>query len=184
MKRLLFQGIATVLLLMTLLVACVPDDTSMSTPPLSEDFPTATPIPTIVLRAAPTRNFTLVTGEETSLAQWKGKGVVLNFWATWCVPCRAEMPLLAQFDQSQEQVEVIGVNYLEDRESVAGFVQNFNIPFPVVVDQRGFIAGELNIKGLPTTVFINTEGQIVGSHVGPVTEEMLEEMLAQMVPAS
>lgn len=180
MKRLLFQSITLALMLMALLVGCTPaaEPTPITFPP---NAPTLTPIPTIALGPAPTRTFTLATGEETSLAAWRGKGVILNFWATWCIPCRTEMPLLADFNANQEDIDVIGVNYIEDQQSVEGFVANFNIPFPIVVDQRGFLAGELNVKGLPTTVYINTEGQIVGSHIGPVTQEMLDAMIPLML---
>lgn len=123
----------------------------------------------------------MLGGEETTLERWRGQGVILNFWATWCFPCRVEMPLLAEIDERYDDVVVVGVNYLENQESAAGFVSEFDIPFPIVVDDKGWLSGELGIKGLPTTIYINADGQIVGSKIGPVTESELEAIIPMLV---
>lgn len=154
------------------------------TPLPTSDVPTITPIPTLEPRPAPELTLTMLGGEETTLEQWRGKGIILNFWATWCFPCRAEMPLLAEIDAKHEDVVVVGVNYLENQESAAGFVREFDIPFPIVVDDRGWLSGELGIRGLPTTIYIDANGQIVGSKIGPVTEAELEAIIPLLVESS
>ncbi len=164
-----------VLILIATLIGCSQPASDVPLP--TSDVPTITPIPTIAPRPAPDLTFTMLDGTETTLAEWQGQGVILNFWATWCFPCRAEMPLLAEIDGRHDDVVVVGVNYLENQESAAGFVREYDIPFPIVVDDKGWLSGELEIRGLPTTVYINADGQIVGSKVGPVTEEELEEVI-------
>lgn len=170
------------LITLTALIGCSQPPTNIPLP--TSDVPTITPIPTIVPRPAPDLTLTMLGGEETTLEQWQGQGVILNFWATWCFPCRAEMPLLAEIDERYEDVVVVGVNYLENQESAAGFVNEFDIPFPIVVDDKGWLSGELEIKGLPTTIYINADEQIVGSKIGPVTEAELEAIIPSLVDSS
>ncbi len=175
-----FWLLSTIILTtLAILLGCSQPTTD--TPLPTSDVPTITPIPTMAPRPAPDLPLTMLGGEETTLEQWRGQGIILNFWATWCYPCRAEMPLLAEIDSKYEDVVVVGVNYLENQESAAGFVSEFDIPFPIVVDDKGWLSGELEIKGLPTTIYINADGQIVGSKIGPVTKAELEAMIPTLV---
>lgn len=171
----LWRSAPFVLLLIATLIGC--SQPASNAPLPTSDVPTITPLPTLAPRPAPDLTLTMLDGTETTLAAWKGQAVILNFWATWCFPCRAEMPLLAEIDARYDNVVVVGVNYLENQESAAGFVREFDIPFPIVVDDKGWLSGELEIKGLPTTIYINADGQIVGGKIGPVTEEELEGVI-------
>lgn len=124
---------------------------------------------------APERPLTTLEGEEVSLQTWQGQGIILNFWATWCVPCREEMPALAKIHEENPDVIVVGVNYLENAEATRGFVEELNLPFPIIVDEKGFLVGDMYVKALPTTFFINKEGNIVMQHIGVLDEQLLSE---------
>lgn len=139
-----------------------------------------TKVPTITAGPAPTLTFKTLAGEEVTLEKWRGKGIILNFWATWCYPCRLEMPDLAAIHQEHDDIVVVGVNYLEDAETAAAFVEEYNLPFPIILDQRGWLISEMNVKGLPTTYLINPAGQLIGSHIGPLDQEALQEMVKRL----
>lgn len=139
-----------------------------------------TKVPTITPGPAPTLTLKTLEGEEITLEKWRGKGIILNFWATWCYPCRVEMPDLAAVHQANEDIIVVGVNYLEDAETAAAFVEEYQLPFPIILDEKGWLIGEMNVKGLPTTYFIDPEGQLIGSHIGPLNEEALMEMVERL----
>lgn len=139
-----------------------------------------TKIPTITPGPAPALTLKTLAGEEITLEKWRGKGIILNFWATWCYPCRVEMPDLAAIHQANEDIIVVGVNYLEDAETARAFVEEYKLPFPIILDEKGWLIGTMNVKGLPTTYFIDPEGQLIGSHIGPLNEEALMEMVERL----
>ena len=137
-------------------------------------------IATLTPGPAPTRPLTTLDGEEVTLQTWQGKGVILNFWATWCYPCRQEMPDLAKIHQENQDIVVVGVNYLENAESARDFVQELDLPFPIIVDEKGFLSGDLHVKALPTTFFINSEGHLVTQHIGVLHQETLTTAIEQI----
>lgn len=139
-----------------------------------------TKVPTITPGPAPTLTLKTLAGEEITLEKWRGKGIILNFWATWCYPCRIEMPDLAAIHEANDDIIVVGVNYLEDAATAEAFVEEYELPFPIILDERGWLIGEMNVKGLPTTYFINPEGQLIGSHIGPLDQEALMEMVERL----
>jgi thiol-disulfide isomerase/thioredoxin len=139
-----------------------------------------TKVPTITPGPAPTLTLKTLEGEEITLEKWRGKGIILNFWATWCYPCRIEMPDLAAVHEANEDIIVVGVNYFEDAEKARAFREEYNLPFPIILDEKGWLIGEMNVKALPTTYFINPEGQLIGSHIGPLNEEALMEMVERL----
>jgi cytochrome c biogenesis protein CcmG/thiol:disulfide interchange protein DsbE len=129
-------------------------------------------------RAAPP--FTLPhlgSDEELSLASLRGKVVVLNFWASWCNPCKGEAPLLesAWNRYKDEGVVVVGVDAQDFDVDAQRFVDNAGITYPVVRDRHGSTLGHYGVTGFPETWFIDARGRLVGEHVvGPLTEEDLE----------
>jgi len=109
---------------------------------------------------------TLLDGKKVTVAQFKGKPLVLNFWATWCPPCRMEMPELQKaYDTYQKTVQFLAVG-LDDTNDVKRFVRDRKITFPVAVDEEGVLADHYGVEPIPATFFINSGGKIAGQHVG------------------
>ena len=128
----------------------------------------------------PAPDFRLETpgGELVSLSDFRGQVVVLNFWATWCTPCRAEMPefqALWEEHQVQGDVVVLAVNLQEGREQVNGFIEDFGLTFPVVLDASGEVLDQYGLPGLPGTFFIDASGVLQGRVLGPLDVDRLRE---------
>lgn len=120
------------------------------------------------------------------LSDYEGSPVVLNFWASWCVPCREEMPALEQAYQeySREGLILLGVNqsYMDDLAAAQAFVQELNLTFPSVRDDTGTISeGRYRVLGLPTTVFITPEGQIAHVQIGQLTESQIADFTQKLI---
>jgi peroxiredoxin len=115
-------------------------------------------------------------GGEIRLSEQRGKAVIVNLWATWCGPCRKEMPqFVAAYDRYQaEGLEIIAVNVQESPSIVRPFVDDFGMDFPVALDRRGKVSDEFRIIGLPTTYFIDREGVIKSVFRGPFLERLKE----------
>lgn len=107
-------------------------------------------------------------GEEVSLSDYEGKVVMLNFWATWCGPCRAEMPDMARlYDKYKELGFVIlAVNQQENASRVIGFKRELELDFPTVLDPFGRTGLKYGVRSLPTTYIIDKEGRTLGGAIG------------------
>ena len=101
-------------------------------------------------------------GGEIRLSELRGKGVIVNMWATWCGPCRKEMPqFVAAYDSYQDRgLEIIAVNVQESPSIIRPFVEDFGIDFPVALDRRGTVSDDYRIIGLPVTYFVDREGVV------------------------
>ncbi|MDR3166922.1 MAG: TlpA family protein disulfide reductase [Treponema sp.] len=110
----------------------------------------------------------LTDNSPLTLADFKGKVVFLNFWATWCGPCRAEMPSMeALYQRFKERgFEIVAVNYRENRKTVDAFTEQYNLTFPITLDPSGRINGLYGVDAFPTTYIIDREGKIVTRVVG------------------
>ncbi|MDR1625485.1 MAG: TlpA family protein disulfide reductase [Spirochaetia bacterium] len=125
----------------------------------------------------------LLGGKTQTLSALKGKIVFLNFWATWCPPCRAEMPDMEKLYQrfKNEGLEFLTVNIREDEEAVKTFMNEFKLTFPVVLDYNGDAATKYGIRGIPTTYIIGRDGRIIAAAVGGrqwYSQEMLNAFRA------
>lgn len=116
---------------------------------------------------------TTLSGEKIILSELRGKVVILDFWASWCGPCRMEMPFLInlynKFDEAKnKQFEIIAINLDEHSEDMQKFVKALKtaIPFPVIPDPKGKLPELYQVKGMPTTVFIDKQGLIRFRHTG------------------
>jgi thiol-disulfide isomerase/thioredoxin len=129
--------------------------------------------------AAPDVMLPSLSGETLSLSQLKGKPVLMNFWATWCVPCREEMPMIVDAAKKYERtgLSVLAVNVQEGEALVKPFVDEFALPFPILMDKDGAVVNRYRVRGIPTTVFIDREGIIRSVYLGPMTEEILNTQL-------
>jgi len=118
-------------------------------------------------------------GQELSLASLRGQAVVVNFWASWCVPCRDEMPLIEQFWESEQGhgVTIVGVGVLDDETSLREFLQSFHITYPTGIDADGTTARTYALVGLPTTVFVSPGGAVVRRWEGPLDQSKLQSFI-------
>ncbi len=120
-------------------------------------------------------------GNTQSLNRYREKWVIINFWATWCGPCISEIPELVAFaDRRLEQVRVVGIAFEKTPvDEIRAFVAEFGVTYPVLMIGEQPLVPMEPLKGLPSTFLISPEGQVVVSHVGPVTAEQLTHWLAQ-----
>ncbi len=135
----------------------------MEAPPMQEPKP------------APRFSLSSATGEKVSLSGLKGRPVIVNFWATWCIPCLEEMPELDRFLRSRKEtgLEVLLINYKEPKKVVSDFMEKKDFSFKILLDESGETADKFGVFGLPTTYFITRRGIIVYTHIGRLTDEIL-----------
>ncbi|MCW8891487.1 MAG: TlpA family protein disulfide reductase [Sedimenticola sp.] len=121
-------------------------------------------------------------GKDRSLAEFSGKWVIVNFWATWCPPCIDEMPELELFHEKHKDRDavVVGVN-MEDisLEQLKVFLEDMFISYPILLAPSDGRTTLGRIPALPTTLLISPQGELVARHVGTVTAEMIEKMIEQ-----
>ncbi|WP_019241385.1 MULTISPECIES: TlpA disulfide reductase family protein [Bacillus] len=127
-------------------------------------------------------DFTLenLQGEQVSLSDYKGKKVILNFWATWCGPCREEMPDMEKYYQEAgDSIEILAVNMDTDND-VKGFVENYHLTFPILLDIKDEMSRPYDIISFPTTYFIDEQGIIKEKHIGQMSYETIVEIMGNM----
>jgi thiol-disulfide isomerase/thioredoxin len=134
----------------------------------------------------PAPEFTLpdLDGEMLALSDLRGQPIVLNFWASWCGPCRAEMPELQRLHEQlgPAGVVVLGVNQQESQQEVIRYRQELGVDFPTVLDQRLGVSREYAVNSLPTTFFIDREGTIRHMFIGPMTDAVMADNLRSIYP--
>jgi|CXWL01.1.fsa_nt_gi thiol-disulfide isomerase/thioredoxin len=116
----------------------------------------------------------------TTLSGMKGKVVWLNFWATWCVPCKKELPDIQKlYDEKRDEgLEVLIINYQEPQAKALEFLPKIGIALPVVIDRSGEIYEQYKLTGLPDSFFVGRDGTIAALYYGFVTEEIARGRLA------
>jgi peroxiredoxin len=132
----------------------------------------------------PAPDFTLPTslGEEVTLRDLAGQPVALNFWATWCAPCRVEMPAFQQASvQYNGRATILGVNQGEAAKNVADFATEYRITYPLLLDTDSQISQLYEVRGLPTTLFIDANGIVREVVIGAVTEAVLQDRLESLL---
>lgn len=191
--------LATLLALLMLLSAC-----SAGAPPgaasVAGDAITLADLPAGVGRGFPTAqldqsaqtgsltegqtppNFQLLLddGRRLSLQDLRGQPVLLNFWATWCGPCRLEMPEVVRAAATSPDLVVLAINVQESLEQIQPFAEEFQMMLPVVRDTDGDLRNLYEVRGMPTSVFIDREGKIFTIWPGILTADLLQEILGDM----
>ena len=142
--------------------------------------PTAT-----VGKAAPDFELQNLDGQSISLSDLKGKPVLINFWATWCGPCVSEMPYLQEIhdEWSGKGLVVLAINIGDSSSEAEQFLQNHNLSLPVLLDTGKVVAQRYNIRGIPTTFFIDKDGIIQEKIIGAFpNKEAIENRLSKIMP--
>ena len=134
---------------------------------------------------APTFSLEAMTGETITLADYAGTPTILNFWASWCPPCRAEMPALQSvYDQYPGAISILAINTANQDilVSATGIKTEFGLTYPILLDFTGSTQEEYAISSLPTTFFIGSDGVINKVQIGgPLTEASLRVWIEQML---
>ena len=137
------------------------------------------------LVGAPAPDFTLLdlAGQPVTLSTFRGQVVILNFWASWCPPCRSEFPLLqsAYEDRADDGLIVIAVNQEESSAEATRFADEFGLTMPVVLDSTGEVGEQYRLLGLPQSVFIDKSGIVRAVQIGEVTNETLTEKIEDLL---
>jgi cytochrome c biogenesis protein CcmG/thiol:disulfide interchange protein DsbE len=135
--------------------------------------------------AAPTFTLTTFEGETIALDELKGQVVVINFWASWCPPCREEAAYLERtWRKYQDQgVVFVGVDYADTEKAALAYIGEFDITYPNGPDTGTRISQAYRIRGVPETFFVGKQGQLRGVHIGPLKppqlDKKIEELLAE-----
>jgi thiol-disulfide isomerase/thioredoxin len=132
--------------------------------------------------AAPDFVLPAVVGPDITLTELRGKPVVLNFWATWCPPCRAEMPYFEAVSQNYAgRVAIIGVDQGETLEQVARFASSVGVTYPLLLDEDSSVSRVYQVNALPTTFFIDRRGVVREVHTGIISQAVLEERIERLL---
>lgn len=120
-----------------------------------------------------------LNGNKVALSDFKGKKVFLNFWATWCPPCKAEMPDIEKLYQETKNTElvILAINVGEDKKTVQDFIKDKGYNFPVLLDVKGEISQMYQVTGIPTSYFIDTEGYLDDGATGAISLESMKEFV-------
>lgn len=142
---------------------------------------------TVAVLSRPATDFTLplydTFGGATDfrLADYRGKVVVVNFWASWCPPCREEAPVLERTWRAYKDQNVIflGLDIWDTEKDARAYMREFNITFPNAIDERGSTAVEYGVTGIPETYFITPDGRISRKVIGAISQSLLEQSIAE-----
>ncbi|MBE3145120.1 MAG: TlpA family protein disulfide reductase [Planctomycetes bacterium] len=145
--------------------------------------------PPIAIIGKPAPDFSLknMEGKMINLSAFHGKVVLINLWASWCPPCRYEMPgIQAAYEKYKDEgLVVLGIDFTvqDNLQGVKEFIQELKLTFPILLDETGDIsAGLYGMRGLPTSFFIDSEGILKRIQVGAMLPEKLDEYLAEILP--
>ena len=125
---------------------------------------------------------TTLSGEVVSIADYRGKVVMVDFWSSWCVPCRVEGPILSEtyLEWRDRGVEFVGIAIWDSEGPVLDFIELHGIEYVNAIDASGLTAVDFGVTGIPEKFFINTEGEIVRKVIGPNTRETLDSILTDL----
>jgi len=121
-------------------------------------------------------------GSKRQFSEWAGKNRIINFWATWCAPCRREIPMLKAFQEQHgvDGFQVIGIA-VDSPESVVGYAEDTKFNYPILVGEQDAMAvaesSGISFVGLPFTMIVTKDGSLVGAHMGEVHQQQLDDIV-------
>ncbi len=186
MRTLFFLLITTLVL-----AACSAREPAVRSTPVSGSAPNVASVSRLVAGSgerapqrgdsAPDFSFELADGSTVALSDLRGRKVLLNFWATWCFPCREEMPALEETLAlyGDDEFAIVAVS-IEESRLINEFGREFGLSFPLVSNQAGDISQYYGVSGLPTTFFIDREGVVANRHLGALDRAEIDEILASI----
>lgn len=133
-------------------------------------------------QTAPDFLLTTLEGEEARLSEFRGQPVIINFWATWCPPCRAEMPDLQKLYEA-EDVEILAVNLTESEQSEEGvqdFIDELGLTFPVPMDQNSIVSEMYEVQAYPTSYIVDSDGKIQFTARGAINYDIMQRELSNI----
>lgn len=164
-----------------------PKSVVVESPSSSSEAPGATGAVTCKAESKANLNYTVkdMNGASVKLADYKGKVILVNFWATWCPPCRAELPgLIELYDRYKDQgLVVLGISGDDDAETLRAFASEWKINYPMIVgrDETDLMDSYGPIYGYPISVIVGRDGSVCGKHVGPATKEEFEREIKALL---
>lgn len=114
------------------------------------------------------------------VADFKGQPILINFWATWCAPCKEEIPLLVEYSEKYPQLKIIGISSYEARSTVENFLEKTPVSYLILMDSDGKIANQFQVIGYPTSLFVDAEGVLRYTHLGQLDASLLDDSLEQI----
>jgi cytochrome c biogenesis protein CcmG, thiol:disulfide interchange protein DsbE len=134
-------------------------------------------------RAAPDFTLTDVEGRPVRLADYRGRPVIVNFWASWCIPCRAEFALFAAARRAQagKGLEILGVIYKDSPDAARGFMAAHAAPWPALIDSDGAVALAYHVIGVPTSYYVDRSGIVRAVSYGPPPEDVFDDQLRKIL---
>lgn len=126
---------------------------------------------------APMFELQTLEGKTMKLSDLKGKKTLLNFFATWCTPCKTEMPMLEKFSvKHKNDLNIIAIN-IDPRANVKKYVKKLGLTFPILIDEKGKVNENYQVIAIPTTFLLNEKGIIINKHIGELNGDQLKNML-------
>lgn len=123
------------------------------------------------------------SGPALTFESASGMPLVLNFWASWCVPCRRELPALGNVERLVgERIAFLGVNHQDDRDAALRLLEESGVAYPTGFDPDGQVAREFKLYGMPTTVFISADGEILERRTGEISQSQMVETIQRLFP--
>ncbi len=179
---LVLAGVFIAAVAITLIIGTRGDDSAQNEFPDLGDIATNDPDLPSNDEAAPTFALPTFDGSSFDLSQHvanDGRPVILNLWASWCPPCRAEMPDISTSSEQHPEVQFIGIAVDDTEEAALAFAEEINVSYPLGFDE-GSVKDSYPVLGLPATFYINGDGTLAKSHFGVVTVESLDDEIAEL----
>jgi len=174
---LITMGLGIVLIGIAALFLMPKSDSSASAPDEYSSVPMA------VKYDAPELNLTDLAGEPVSLEDYRGQIVLVNLWATWCPPCKAELPVLQEYyeDHRAEGFVILGIDSQEPPSTVENYIKTTNVSYPIWIDEKGEAGEAFSSFSLPASFVIDKEGTVRLAWVGAISKAMLEQYVTPVI---